>query len=650
MKIRILLIEDDKIDQKAFERYVRTESLDYQYDIAGSVKEARTMLNRNTYDVIITDYFLGDGDAFDVLSEDLNAPVIFASGAGDEEVIVQAMKKGACDYLIKDSARNYLKVLPVTIEKIILQDVAKKKLEAAESQIKKLSLVSHATNNPVIIYDKNQKIEWVNNAFTSTSKYELEEVENTSGEIFTEGFNVFTDEEFLKCKENPEASYSYETVNFTKDGRKYWTFNMLTPLLNDTGNVDNYVCIQTNITEKKKIETALIKAKEEAIKSEKAKELFLANMSHEIRTPLNSIVGFTDLLLKGELDFQQKEYLESVKWSSTNLLGIINDILDMSKIESGKIDLEETEVDLNKLLEETTKSFRTQLVSGNVKLSYKINSDLPKYFIGDPVRINQILTNLISNALKFTDQGMVEIKVDSIQQDENMYNLMFSISDTGIGIPKSKMESIFNNFTQAASDTTRKYGGTGLGLPIVKKLVELHNGRIIVQSEEGSGSEFKFNLLLPKANIKVSENEEGILNTEELNKINILVVEDHPMNQLLIKASMSDQNLKYDLANNGKEAIDMLNKSVYDIILMDVHMPEMGGIKATQFIRNVFGEPKRNTPIVAMTASTIESDMKKCISAGMNDYISKPFKPHELLCKIKKWVDKKEASDNAIAA
>ncbi|SMD36005.1 PAS domain S-box-containing protein [Reichenbachiella faecimaris] len=638
MKTKLLLIEDDKIDQKAFERFANREMTDCIYEIAGSVTDAKKSLEEGNYDVVITDFSLGDGDAFDLLTETKEIPVIFVSGAGNEEVVIEAMKNGASDFLIKDSVRNYLKVLPLVIQKILEQRRSKQKLQEAEIQIKKLSHVSRQTINPVIIFDRNKKIEWVNEAFINLTGYSSEEIYGMSAGLFSRKEGPFDDSKVARRVVNLKKSYTYESICYGRDGSEYWTDNSLSPILDEAGEIINYVIVQTNITEKKKTEMALREAKEAALQSEKAKEHFLANMSHEIRTPLNSIVGFTDLLLQEKTSAKQREYLDAVKWSSGNLLGIINDILDMSKIESGKIELEKTEMNLKVLAESCAKSLSVK-VPEMVELNVDVDASIPVCLEGDPIRMNQILTNLLNNSLKFTERGEVRLAIHQKSINRGQSEITFVVTDTGIGIPADKLGEIFETFIQASSETTRKYGGTGLGLPIVKELVALHGGEINVESEEGKGSKFEFTIKLDAYNKPEKKKDERAPSFMKLDQLRLLIVEDHPLNQLLIKTTLQRQNINFDLANNGKEAITMVNETDYDLILMDIHMPEMGGIKTTQVIRNLLSEPKRSVPILAMTASAMRNDLEACLECGMNDYIPKPFKVEELFAKIQQWTN-----------
>ncbi len=635
-KTKILLIEDDPIDQMAFERFVKMEKLDFTYDIAGSVKEAGEKLENNDYQVIITDYMLGDGNAFDVLDLGHKTPLIFTSGVGDEEIIVRAMRKGAYDYLIKDTARNYLKVLPLTIEKTVKRSLAEKRLIAVEEELKRLSIVASKTSNAVIIFNEALKIEWVNEAFCNMSGYSFLEVKDSDGENLRGNNDKLFENEKIKTQVlEKKQSFTYENKNYTKHGTEYWALTTLTPIMGVDGKIHKVIAIESNITENKKVERELIIAKEKAEESKRIKEEFLANMSHEIRTPLNGIKGFTDLIAKNNSDPSQEKYLQAIQFSTENLLSIINDILDFSKIEAGKMEIENTVFYLRDLIESIFNSFGFRAEEQGIALEKDIESKIPETLMGDPVRINQVITNLMSNALKFTETGSIKLTIRQLSIDDERVNLEFRVADTGIGIPEDKVEEIFNSFSQASSSTTRKYGGTGLGLAIVKKIVNLFDGDIYVESKEQEGSTFIFNLQLhiSKSQSIIKENKK-IDHKIDLSGLKVLVAEDYPMNQLLITETLAAWNFEVKIVENGQLAFEQLKKNTYDLVLMDVNMPVMSGLEASQLIRSKLDEPKRSIPIIAMTAGALKGDKEKCLSAGMNDYISKPFDQDELFLKI----------------
>ncbi len=371
-----------------------------------------------------------------------------------------------------------------------------------------------------------------------------------------------------------------------------------------------------NATEKKIREAALLK------------EEFLANMSHEIRTPMNAILGFTDLLKKTDLNNHQLQYVEYIYTSGENLLTLINDILDLSKIEAGMLDFEEEPFSLKGLLGTVEVMFREKAVAKGLDFKIFIEPKIDDTICGDAVRLTQVLMNLLSNAIKFTNQGFVHLSVVMHHQKEEQVELEFSVHDTGVGIAEEKKQRIFNRFQQAETQTTRQFGGTGLGLSIVKQLVDLQKGSINLQSESGKGS--KFSVILPfkavcgqieKYPVKINEN------VIALKDIKILVAEDNQMNQQLIRHLMRQWQLDYLLVSNGKEVIDALKQNSFSVVLMDIQMPEMDGYAATLAIRN---ELKLDLPIIAMTAHAMSGEKERCLSYGMNDYISKPVREVEL--------------------
>jgi PAS domain S-box-containing protein len=420
----------------------------------------------------------------------------------------------------------------------------------------------------------------------------------------------------------------------------------------DQGNVLGVVVVARDITDQKRIETELIEAKvfaelatgiaeEEKRNAEnaaltaenavKAKQQFLSNMSHEIRTPMNAIIGFTKVVLKTDLTSKQKEYLNAIKMSGDALIVLINDILDLAKVDSGKMSFEKTPFKVKSSISSMLHLFETKIQEKNLKLIKEYDTNIPEVIVGDPIRLHQIILNLVSNAVKFTTKGKITVSVRLIDEDAENVTIEFAVTDTGIGIPKEKLASIFDNFQQASSGTSRIYGGTGLGLAIVKQLVEPQGGSIDVLSKVGEGTTFSFRLSFQKTTTE-AELETEILELDKGSKnIKVLVVEDIPLNQLLMKTLLDDFGFERDIAENGKIAVEKMQKNSYDVILMDLQMPEMNGFEATEYIRKTMNS---KIPIIALTADVTTVDLAKCKSVGMNDYIAKPVDERLLYSKI----------------
>ena len=519
-----------------------------------------------------------------------------------------------------------------------------KELEAYNYSLKlasqySLSLIE-ASRDPLFTISPKGKITDTNQAsvrVTGVSKEKL---------IGSNFFNYFT--------EPKQAKKIYEEVfkkGFVIDYPLVITDGELVPVLfngsvykDQNDNVIGAVVVARDITEQKKAEKELIEAKifaesatiiaNEAVKS---KQQFLSNMSHEIRTPMNAIIGFTKVVLKTELTAKQKEYLTAIKMSGDALIVLINDILDLAKVDAGKMTFEKTPFKLKLSIKAMLHLFETKIQEKNLKLVTHYDASIPEVLVGDPVRLHQIILNLVSNAVKFTSVGKITVSAKLVSETDDDVAIQFSVTDTGIGINDIKTETIFENFQQATSGTSRIFGGTGLGLAIVKQLVQAQNGTIDVESIIGKGSTFSFVLYFDKTNIEdVLEPEISEIDTE-IKDTKILVVEDMELNQLLMKTVLDDFGFECEIAANGKIAIDKLEKNTYDIILMDLQMPEMNGFEATEYIRKKL---KLTLPIIALTADVTTVDVAKCKAVGMNDYISKPVDERLLYSKLISFIKK----------
>jgi len=419
----------------------------------------------------------------------------------------------------------------------------------------------------------------------------------------------------------------------TKSGAYKWIEWQLSKGVNDT-----YISIGTDITNRITEQLELKKAKETAEKSLKVKDEFLANMSHEIRTPLNAVIGFTDLLLETDLSVEQREHLETMKNSGEILNSLISNVLDLAKLDSNKLEIENISFNLHKNIYEIVKLMKIRADEKGISLNLIVNPNTPIQVFGDPTRLSQILLNLIGNAIKFTNEGSVTVTVKKVEQALKNANIDFEISDTGIGIVSNKINTVFGAFTQAKSDTSRIYGGTGLGLAIVKKLVKLLNGDISVKSKFGEGSVFNLNLpfKIDETVIASAEIEKRTSKEKQLG-LKILLVEDNKTNQILAKTRLERWGCTVAIANNGIEGVKKVQHNRYDIILMDIQMPVMDGYEATKIIKNDLSKKTSLIPIIAMTAYTSKSDIQRALDVGMNDYIFKPFKTNDLFSLLVKY-------------
>ncbi len=642
-----------------------------------------------------------------------------------------------------------------------------------QERMRFLSQVASKTNSTVIITDSEGKIEWANEAFTEISGYTLEEATGKQPGELLQGPN--TDPATLKIvtdRLKAQQSVSVEILNYHKGGSPYWISMAIDPVFDENGKLERFIAIENDITERKEAEKVLQNAKEAAEAAASAKSEFLATMSHEIRTPMNAVIGMTGLLLDTSLTDEQKEYAETIRVSGDNLLTVINDILDFSKIDSGKLELEQQAFCLSETVEDVLDLLSTKAQEKHLELVYNLSEDVPINIQSDPTRISQILVNLIGNALKFTEKGEVVVHIENLGEAGGRHMVQFSVSDTGIGIPPGKLERLFKPFSQVDASTTRKYGGTGLGLVICRMLVELMGGKIWVESQLGKGTTFYFTLnvgiaheadsvhkksnqihqevkgkkvllvddnptnllilekqcinweLVPTSFLHPEEALKAILEGEQFDlaildhnmpglsgedlalsirqtsaggtlpmilltslgqyltlgkaqlfsaqlskpvrrrlllkyihqalntefdaqiknsgghrghkdqpsmpPLKILLVEDNAVNQKVAIRMLSKLGYTADVAANGEEALKALDLRRYDLVLMDMQMPVMDGLTATEQIRKDLKRFSHQPTIIAMTANALNGDRERCLAAGMNDYIAKPVKMPKL--------------------
>jgi PAS domain S-box-containing protein len=515
----------------------------------------------------------------------------------------------------------------------ILDVTSRKK---AEDQLRLLSLVASNTASGVIINDKNGRVEWINPAFEKITGYDLDDVkgrplgDTLKGELT----DVSIIERSRRLSKNKKP-FEVDILTYRKDHQPMWISVINSVILKSDGEVDKYIEVIIDISSKKRVELELIAAKEEAVQLNRAKDLFISVMSHEIRTPLNAVIGMANILLDDEPKESQKENLDILKFSADNLMTLINDVLDFTKIETGNIELEKANVNLREMVLRVNNSLRFKAKEKGIYLQQNVDDKMPQFVVADSARLVQILLNMVSNAIKFTDTGGVSINLTILEESSNNVRVRFEVADTGIGIPEDKLGTIFESFKQASADTTRKYGGTGLGLAISKRLVEIHDSRINVESVVGEGSTFSFIITFNKADSLIisadSKMEIGL-------SLSVLVVDDNQINRILVNKVLQKWGTKVDFAENGQEAINKIEATKsYDVVLMDVHMPIMGGLEATQILRANADPYYRQLPIVALTASMLSSEVNQMTDAGMNDFILKPFDPKTLYDKLARY-------------
>lgn len=610
----------------------------FKLSVFNQLSDGVEELKKNHYDVIIISSAYDQKEAIGFLQKvkkrHKNTPVIIHSENYNNRELL--LKEGATDVVI-DELFNKHSLKHILLSVIRSADLDRQKRESG-IQLKKLEkrLSTIVGNTPVILFMLDHQGVFKMGLGKLWERFKVNKqfvLGQSLMEVYDE-YPAFVDAFNVAMGGDVQSiSISINDIIFEI---------ILTPVLDNKGEVKEVLGLAHDVTQRARSEMSLLKAKKLAENAAKIKQEFIANMSHEIRTPMNAIVGFVSLLEETSLNEIQKDYVQSVKISGENLLSLINTILDFSKIESGKANHENEVFDLNHVINSIDKVLWIKVKEKKLDLRLEVDDEVPIELLGDANRLYQILSNLLANSVKFTESGFVSLKVNCASIEENIANLQFVVEDTGIGIPEFMIGKVFDSFTQVTPESNRKYGGTGLGLSIVKKIVSQLKGSISLKSQVNKGTEFTVNIPFKIADDfdeRKLEIEKPIRDLKLPKGLRILLAEDNIMNQKLVLMIMKKFDVQVDLAETGVEVIKALKVNTYDVVLMDIQMPEMDGIEATKIIRKEFGEEKKNIPILAMTAHAFQEELDKCLLVGMNDHVIKPIDTEDFINKMNKCLE-----------
>ena len=669
LTLKILLIEDDLIDQMAFKRAVKEQNLPYEYTVASSISEAAKILNNEEFDLVISDFSLGDSNLFDIMNTILqkDIPIIVTTGIGDERTAVRAIKGGVDDYIIKDADRNYLNILATTVDKAIerKRSILERRLAevALQRSEEKFRAITSSAHDGIILLNQQGTIAFWNDAAMHIFGYSSEEVLGKElhdllatpeyYESYQEGLDILRTTGHLRL-----AGQIIEITGRHKSGKEFPIELTITHFkLQDELFVTGVV---RDITERKQAEQELNQARVAAEAADRAKSEFLANISHEIRTPMTGIISMAELLIDTPLDQQQQEFANTIFDAGHHLLLVINDILDVAKIESGFLSIDNSIFELTPFLHSLSRIVSPEAAKKNLTFETLINPDVPFHVNCDPLRLRQILINLTTNAIKFTDQGHVTLQVSLEKENECDASIRFAVSDSGTGISPDNQNKLFQPFVQVDTSITRRHGGSGLGLVISKRLAEAMGGAIGLESTLGQGSTFWFVLPYTLSTKKLNEcagknGTDTILDSIPVPKTSptsgtssdvviaklmhhVLLVDDDPVSGRVAQYQLNKLGCSVQWVTSGTDAVNEVLNNNYTLVFMDCHMPGMDGFQATRAIREAELSMGRRIPIIAVTARAMEGDREICLKAGMDDYISKPVELPKMKIILDHWI------------